>query len=88
MVAVQTTQVSLAEFSRCDDQSLLSVEEQNVHHMADKADASIAEKVDRALWNNGVLRNTDYREIDVDVKDGVVFLNGHVIILHMLQHIT
>jgi osmotically-inducible protein OsmY len=79
MVAVQTTQASLAEFSRCDDQSLLSVEEQNAHHMAGKADASIAEKVDRALWNNGVLRSTDYREIDVDVKDGVVFLNGHVI---------
>ena len=79
MVAVQTTQASLAEFSRCDDQSLLSVEEQNVHHMADKADASIAEKVDRALWNNGVLRSTDYREIEVDVKDGVVFLSGHVI---------
>jgi osmotically-inducible protein OsmY len=79
MVVVQTTQASLAEFSRCDDQSLLSVEEQNVHHMADKADASIVGKVDRALWNNGVLRSTDYREIDVDVKDGVVFLNGHVI---------
>jgi len=72
-------QASLAEFSRCNDQSLLSVEEQNVHHLADKVDASIAEKVDRALWNNGVLRSTDYREIDVDVKDGVVFLSGHVI---------
>ncbi len=79
MVAVQTTQASLAEFSRCDDQPLLSVEEQNVHPVADKADASIAEKVDRALWNNGVLRSTDYREIDVDVKAGVVFLSGHVI---------
>jgi len=78
MVVVQTTQASLAEFSRCNDQSLLSVEEQNVHHLADKVDASIAEKVDRALWNNGVLRSTDYREIDVDVKDGVVFLSGHV----------
>ena len=79
MLAVQTTQANLAEFSRCDDRSWLSVEEQNADHKADKTDASIAEKVDRALWNNGVLRSTDYQEIDVTVKDGIVFLSGHVI---------
>ena len=79
MLAAQTTQVSLAEFSRCDDRSWLSVEEQNVDHKADKADASIAEKLDRAFWNSGVLRSTDYGEIDVDVKDRIVFLSGHVI---------
>ena len=39
----------------------------------------MAEKVDRALWNNNVLRNTDYGEIDVLVNDGVVSLRGHVI---------
>lgn len=44
-----------------------------------KADASIAEKVDRALWNIEVLRSTDYEEIDIDVRDGAVFLSGHVI---------
>jgi osmotically-inducible protein OsmY len=79
MVATQTTQSNLAEFSRCDDRFWLSEEEQVVKHLANKADASIAEKVDRAFWNNGVLRSTDYQEIDVDVKDGVVFLSGHVI---------
>jgi osmotically-inducible protein OsmY len=73
------TQTSLAEFSRCDDRSRLPVEEQNVNHKPDKADAYIAEKVDHALRNNGVVPNTDYREIDVAVKDGVVFLTGHVI---------
>lgn len=80
MLAVQTTQTSITEFSRCDDDRSRSlVEEQNVDRKAHKADASIAENVDRALWNNGVLRNTDYREIDVAVKDGIVFLSGHVI---------
>ncbi len=39
----------------------------------------LAEKVDRALWNNGVLRSTDYGEIDVAVKGRIVFLSGHVI---------
>lgn len=78
MLATQTTQASLVEVFRCDDRSRLTVEEQTVNHKADKADASIAAKVDRALWNNSVLRSTDYREIDVDVKDGIVFLRGHV----------
>ena len=47
MVTAQTTQPSLAEFSRCDDRSWLLIEEQNVDHTAEKADASIEEKVDR-----------------------------------------
>lgn len=46
---------------------------------AGKTDASIVEKVDRALWNNSVLRRTDYQEIDVSVRDAIVFLSGHVI---------
>ena len=79
MAEAQTTQSSLDELSKFADRSWLLVEEQNVDHKADKADASIAEKVDRTLWNIGVLRSTDYGEIDVDVKDRIVFLSGHVI---------
>ena len=79
MLAKQTNQANLAEFSRCDDRSWLPVEEQKVLDKKDNADASIAKKVERALWKNGMLRSTDYREIDVAVKDGVVFLMGHVI---------
>jgi osmotically-inducible protein OsmY len=79
MLAAQTTQASSAEFSRCADRSRLPLEGQNVNHKTNRADASIAEKVDRALWKNGMLRSTDYREIDVSVKDNIVFLRGHVI---------
>lgn len=43
-----------------------------------QADSAIAEDVDRALWNDVVLRNTDYYQIDVRVRDGIVILNGHV----------
>lgn len=42
-------------------------------------DSFIAEEVDRALWKDNVLRETDYQEIDVRVKDGIITLNGHVI---------
>jgi osmotically-inducible protein OsmY len=79
MLEAQTTQTSLAEFSRCDDPSWLPVEEQKVQDKKDNADKSVAEKVDRAFRNNGMLRSTDYREIDVVVKAGIVFLSGHVI---------
>ena len=79
MAAEKTTRANLAEFSRCDDRSWLPVDDQDVDHKADQTDASIAEKVDRALWNNDMLRSTDYPEIDVDVKEGIVFLSGHVI---------
>lgn len=43
-----------------------------------RADSDIAEDVDRALWGDLVLRSTDYREIDTQVRDGVITLNGHV----------
>jgi hypothetical protein len=79
MLAARTTQVSFVEISRCDDRSWLPAGEQKVDHKANQTDASIAEKVDRILWNDGVLRSTDYREIGVAVIDGVVFLSGHVI---------
>ena len=42
-------------------------------------DAFIAEEVDRALWKDVVLRNSDYHEIDVRVRDEIILLNGHVI---------
>ena len=42
-------------------------------------DRFISEEVDRALWKDVVLRDTDYYEIDVQVRDGIITLNGHVI---------
>jgi len=42
------------------------------------SDSAIAAKVDRALWDDDVLRQTDYHEIDVTVSNGVVSLKGHV----------
>jgi osmotically-inducible protein OsmY len=70
MVATQTTLTNPAEFTRCDDRSLASEEEQHLHQKRDKTDGSIAEKVDIALWN--------YRDIEVNVKEAIVYLSGHV----------
>lgn len=43
-----------------------------------QADTIIAENVDHALWNDIVLRDTDYYQIDVRVQDGIVIMKGHV----------
>lgn len=44
-----------------------------------QSDPSIAKEVDRALWNDVVLRHTDYYGIDVQVRDAVVLLHGYVL---------
>ena len=46
-----------------------------------RPDSVIAAEVDRALWNDDVLRESDYDEIDVVVSNGVVSLNGYVMTL-------
>jgi osmotically-inducible protein OsmY len=46
-----------------------------------RPDSVIAAEVDRALWNDDVLREGDYHEIDVVVSNGVVSLNGYVMTL-------
>jgi osmotically-inducible protein OsmY len=79
MVAVQTAQTSLSEFSRCNERPWLKVEELNGQAKQDHVDGFISEKVNHTLWNNGLLRSTAYQQIDVVVNGGVVFLSGHVI---------
>jgi osmotically-inducible protein OsmY len=44
-----------------------------------KTDASITDEVKNSLWNDEVLRVTDYHEVDVRVKNGVVILSGHIL---------
>lgn len=59
---------------------LLSINQEQFTELPEyQADSSIAEEVDRALWKDLVLRDTDYHEIDVQVSDGIITLNGHVI---------
>jgi osmotically-inducible protein OsmY len=79
MTTLQSRPKTLSELDRCSELPGISVEEQSRQTKADRVDRTIAEKVDRALWKNGVLRSTDYGKINVTVKDGVVYLSGHVI---------
>lgn len=80
MLSTKTTQANLVEISRtrCKNRSQPAVDEGKAHRKSVKVDASITESIDRALWNDRVLRSTDYWKIGVAVKDGIVSLSGNI----------
>ncbi|HSG44033.1 MAG TPA: BON domain-containing protein [Anaerolineales bacterium] len=62
------------EFSRCEEKGQitgLGKTQQN--------DAVIKEAVYQALWKDNVLRAIEYQEIDVHVRDEIVYLYGHIV---------
>jgi len=80
MFPAQTPQTIPNEVFRCRDSSnLLMAEEQPDNNKNAKADAALAQEVDHALWKDDVLRVMDYREIDVFVKNEIVYLSGHIV---------
>ena len=66
------------ELSRCRDSSQLMEEEQKGQNENTKADAALAHEVDQALLKDAAFRATDYDNIEVRVRGGVVHLYGHV----------
>lgn len=65
------------EFSRCDERTQRSDLGKDTDPIQ-RSDASLKASVERALWNDEVLRAMDYYEIDVHAKNGIVYLNGHI----------
>jgi osmotically-inducible protein OsmY len=66
------------EISRCEEQSQLIDPGKSLSPIQ-KSDAVIKEKINNALWKDTVFRAMDYYEVDVFVKNGTVYLNGHII---------
>ncbi len=64
------------------------VDKENVHLLVKKAalqslseyssDFALADEVNSALWDDEILRMTDYKDIEITVENGIVFLRGHV----------
>lgn len=73
MLREQTTK----KISRCDERTL-AVENGKVLNSVEKKDVELKVEIADALWKDTVLRALDYYEIDVQVKDGIVTLNGHI----------
>ena len=44
-----------------------------------KTDAAIKDCINNALWKDDTLRVAEYDEIDIHVKNGTVYLSGHIV---------
>lgn len=78
MYKEQVPSTNLEENSRCEERSLIIDRGKSLSPIQ-KTDAAIKEKIYNALWKDDVLRALDYYGIDVFVKNGTVFLNGHIV---------
>ncbi len=76
MFPTQLPVTSSATFSRCDERIPGSdiVKDQQMQN----TDASLKASVERAIWNDDVLRAIEYHEIEVRAENGIVHLNGHI----------
>jgi osmotically-inducible protein OsmY len=77
MYKEQITHTNLDEISRCEERMQMPDHGKSLSPIQ-KTDAVIKESINNALWKDDVLRALDYYEIDVRVKNGVVYLNGHI----------
>src|SRR3990172_1630762 len=66
------------EFSRCEEPMQMTDNGKSLSPIQ-KTDAAIKEYIYHAFWKDDVLRAIEYSEIDVHVKNGVVYLNGHIV---------
>jgi osmotically-inducible protein OsmY len=78
MYKEQVSHTNSDEISRCEERSQMPDHGKNLSPIQ-KTDAAIKESIYNALWKDDVLRALDYYEIDVRVKNGVVYLNGHIV---------
>ena len=66
------------EFSRCEERVLV-VDHGKELSPIERMDSALQESIYQAFWKDSVLRAVEYQEIDVRVKDAVVYLNGHIV---------
>ena len=77
MSPAQIPEKTSSDFSRCEERGHLIDHGKNLTP-GQKTDGAIKATIDRALWNDDVLRAIEASEIEVHVKDRVVHLNGHI----------
>jgi osmotically-inducible protein OsmY len=78
MYKEQVLPTNLDELSRCEERMQMTDYGKSLSP-TQKTDAAIHENITNALWKDDVLRALDYYEIDVHVKNGIVYLNGHIV---------
>jgi len=78
MFPIQVTEVDPEEFSRCEEREQIT-EYGNSLSPVQKTDAAIKDSISHALWKDDVLRAIEREQIDVHVKNGAVYLSGHIV---------
>ena len=77
MSPAQISEKTSSEFSKCEERSRL-IDRGKKLTPGQKTDATIKGTIERALWNDDVLRAIEAHEIEVKVRDRVVHLDGHI----------
>ena len=77
MFPLQVPRINSAELSRCEERRQITDRGKGLSPFQ-KTNAAIKETIYRAFWNDDVLRAMEYSEIDVHVRNGVVYLDGHI----------
>lgn len=77
MFPLQLPVMKTEEFSRCDEPTQPN-DSGKYPSPAERSDGSLQASVERALWEDEVLRAIEYYEVDVHAKDGIVHLSGHI----------
>src|SRR5512138_157322 len=77
MFPAQIPTSNSGEFTRCEERSQITDYGKGLTE-TQKTDAAVKKQVERAIWNDDVLRSIEYDEMDIRVKKGIVYLNGHI----------
>jgi osmotically-inducible protein OsmY len=75
----QVLPIIFDEIYRCGKTSRAQAGNEKSNDPANEIDTALKEKINSALWQDDVLRVTDYNEIDIYVKNRIVYLSGHMI---------
>jgi osmotically-inducible protein OsmY len=78
MLTTQIPTINPAEFSRCEENNQI-IDHRKSLSPGQKTDVALKGSIERALWNDDVLRAIEYHDIDTHVKNGVVYLYGHIV---------
>ncbi len=79
MIKEKVLKTNLNEYYRCGERTWLETEDKKCHGLIHDADAAFEEKINDALWKDDVLRVTDNHEIGIHVKNGIVYMSGHLL---------
>src|SRR5829696_4468205 len=77
MFPAQVSRINPDEFSRCEELKQETDQGQSLNP-DQKVDATLKQSINHALWKDDVLRAIEQYEIETHVRNGTVYLNGHI----------